>query len=962
MTILIAPPLSQTPISRHQHDCFELLKPTLRDEKAAAILASAMALAPYLDQLYRKNITLLSTLANGGIETIHATIAEAKDTLRDRLNATTNHDQAMIAIRLFRQQINTAVTISDLLDLAPVSEQMHWLSEAADYASSTLIAWLEHQARASNRLKSNARWCVLAMGKLGSGELNFSSDIDVIILYDCPPDDQESGRVFVDLTRQFTNIMTKPTADGIGWRVDLRLRPNPSVTPVAIRTDNAISYYESLARTWERVAFIRARHIAGDPQLAKEFLSEIEPFIWRRYLDYTVIDDMRMMLQREPKSNDLLGFNVKKGQGGIRSIEFAVHVQQLIAGGREQQLRNRSTVVALEALAEHQWISKDEAMVLITCYYALRRLEHRIQMMHDAHSHQLPRQEEKLTELAQFCGHADNASFRTAIHDLCAQVISNTKGVSQKLGVEPNGNADGQKLTLALLLDQDDDSNAVTLALSDLGFTDVNSIIPTCRNWMAGQIPATQSDRARDILGRILPALLIQISTADNPDQAFHAFVRLVENLPIGVQFFSLLEGNPNIAKVIATVLVASPRMADSLSNHTELVDDLLYEGFWHPIDTDLTRMTSELSSAMKMAKSHEASLDALRVKLRHWRFRVHVHMVTSVIEPSEAGQFLSLIAEAAITAALPIARQRIEDRFGQLKDGALIIVAMGRLGAMEMTSSSDLDLVFIHHTPDGAMTDGDKSIPGSLYFTRIGQEIINILTAPTSEGHAYEVDMRLRPSGKSGPVTIAFDRFASYQMDNAWTWEHMALIRARIITGFQHDDLATQIENCLANVMKIERSKSRVIADARDMRQRIAKHHQPRSGHDLRLITGGLIDLDFFAQMMQLMHPLENGQRLGQATAAIASLGMRQIISAKEADTLAKSCQVLMDLNQMMRLTMISVHEQKPENSLPIPLVERFGIHTVLELDQLVAQHANRIASITDHSLQNVLDQNTEK
>jgi len=435
-----------------------------------------------------------------------------------------------------------------------------------------------------------------------------------------------------------------------------------------------------------------------------------------------------------------------------------------------------------------------------------------------------------------------------------------------------------------------------------------------------------------------------------------------VENLPIGVQFFSLLEGNPNIAKVIATVLVASPRMADSLSNHTELVDDLLYEGFWHPIDTDLTQMTSELSSAMKMAKSHEASLDALRVKLRHWRFRVHVHMVTSVIEPSEAGQFLSLIAEAAITAALPIARQRIEDRFGQLKDGALIIVAMGRLGAMEMTSSSDLDLVFIHHTPDGAMTDGDKSIPGSLYFTRIGQEIINILTAPTSEGHAYEVDMRLRPSGKSGPVTIAFDRFASYQMDNAWTWEHMALIRARIITGFQHDDLAIQIENCLANVMKIERSKSRVIADARDMRQRIAKHHQPRSGHDLRLITGGLIDLDFFAQMMQLMHPLENGQRLGQATAAIASLGMHQIISAKEADTLAKSCQVLMDLNQMMRLTMISVHEQKPENSLPIPLVERFGIHTVLELDQLVAQHANRIASITDHSLQNVLDQNTEK
>ena len=956
MTMLIAPPLVKTNPSRHQQECLDLLASVISHQETAAILASAMALAPYLDQLYRKNIDLLTRLANGGPEDINTAITQAREAFEASLNNATNHDQAMVAVRLFRQQINTTVTMSDLLDRAPASDQMRWLSEAADHTSAALISWLEHQVRASGRLHQDARWCVLALGKLGSGELNFSSDIDLIILYDCPPEDQESGRIFVDLTRQFTNIMTKPTADGIGWRVDLRLRPNPSVTPVAIRTDNAISYYESLARTWERVAFIRARHIAGDDHLAKQFLSEIEPFIWRRYLDYTVIDDMRLMLQREQRPDDLLGFNVKKGQGGIRSIEFAVHVQQLIAGGRENRLRNRSTVIALTALAEQQWMAKDEAAILINSYYALRRLEHRIQMMHDAHSHQLPRQEEKLTELAQFCGHADNADFRAAIHDLCLQVTKNTQGVSQKLGVDDNDDDDKQTLTLALLLDQDDDSNAVTLALSDLGFNDVNSIIPTCRNWMAGQIPATQSDRARDILGRILPALLIQISGADNPDQAFHAFVRLVENLPIGVQFFSLLEGNPNIAKVIATVLVASPQMADSLSNHTELVDDLLYEEFWHPIDTDIMRMTEELSSAMMMAKSHEASLDALRVKLRHWRFRVHVHMVTSVIEPFEAGQILSAIAEAAITAALPIAQSRINERFGHLNEGALIIIAMGRLGAMEMTSSSDLDLVFIHQTPEGAMTDGEKPIPGSLYFTRIGQEIINILTAPTSEGYAYEVDMRLRPSGKSGPVTIAFDRFASYQMDNAWTWEHMALVRARIITGFNHDDLARQIEHCLASVMKIKRTKSRVISDAREMRQRIAKHHHPRSGHDLRLISGGLIDLDFFAQMMQLMHPLENGQRIGQAAAAIASLGSRHIISSEDTEILSKSAQVLMDLNQMMRLTMIRVHEQKPENPLPAPLIERFGIHTVAELDQLVAHHAGLIATLTDKHLQNMV------
>ena len=951
----IASPLPRTTLSPHEAECLDLLRGAVdtldadADADVLGILAAAMGFAPYLDRLYRDNLTLLPRLIAGDGA---AVIADAEATLRTALDTATKAEQVMRAIRQFRQALNMAVTSADLLNLAPIEMQLQWLSHGADSACALLADWLERQARQRGRLRDNARWFILAMGKLGAGELNFSSDIDLIVLYDSDADDAESGRVFVDMAREFTQIMGRPTAHGIGWRVDFRLRPNPSVTAVAMRVDNAMSYYEALARTWERVAFIRARVIAGDRDAGAAFLDEIEVFIWRRYLDYAVLDDMKLMLQREPKTPELYGYNVKKGAGGIRAIEFAVHVQQLIAGGREQSLRASSTITALNALAQQHWISTESAALLTHHYYVLRRLEHRIQMLHDAHNHQLPRNAHGFAQLARFCGHDDSDQFRTAIHALTDAVIENTANVASKLGTR-GGSADAPTthLPVTLFLDQDDDNEAVMDALNALGFVEVAGIADTCRKWLAGQLPATQSDRARTILNRILPELLHQISKADNPDQAFHAFVRLVEGLPMGVQFFSLLESNPNLAKVIATIIIAAPRMADTLSDHAELMDDLLYEDFWQAIDSDIAHLTQELStefSGALNAHSHEASLDALRVVLRQWRFRAQVHMVTGLLDPLDAGGVLSAIASAAIAASLPLARARIEARYGHLEGGALAVLALGRLGAGEMTSASDLDLVFIHQAPEWSSTDGAKSIPSSLYFTRIGQELINILTAPTSQGHGYEVDMRLRPSGKSGPVTIDLDHFSIYQMENAWTWEHMALIRGAVITGFAHGDLEKKLETCLAKIMKIPRDAGQAIADASEMRGRIAKHHPPRSKHDLRLIPGGLIDLDFFTQVMQLIHPLKDGTRIGQASAAIKSLANRNIISKKDARILIESAQIFTRLNQMMRLTMTQIHEQKATALLPQPLMERFGIADVEALDALVAAHADTVKTIT--------------
>ncbi|HCP19476.1 MAG: bifunctional glutamine synthetase adenylyltransferase/deadenyltransferase [Candidatus Puniceispirillum sp. TMED52] len=947
-------PITKANTSQHETECLALLTQHI-DPDAARILASAMHLAPYLDKLYRNHLTLLPPIIaddHNNLANVTTIIGEINAQLSDDFDSATTNDHAMRAIRLFRQKINVVVTVLDLLDRASVARQMAWLSAAADLASTTLAHWLETRARQMKRLEPAASWSIIAMGKLGSSELNFSSDIDLIILYACAENDVESGRVYIDLARQFATIMSQPTADGIGWRVDYRLRPNPSVTPVAIKLDNAISYYESIARTWERVAFIRARPFAGSIPLAEQFLSEIDLFIWRRYLDYTVIDEMKMMLQREPKQQDLFGFNIKKGNGGIRSIEFAVHVQQIIAGGREPELRQSSTIEALTALGKSNWINTASAKILSDHYYQLRRLEHRIQMINDAHSHQFPRHNEALSDLAQFCGYQDIATFRQAVHALTDSVISHTETIAKKLGAKPPDADRTHPISLFLLLDQDDDSNAVTNTLSDLGFIEIDSITSTCRRWMAGDIPATQTSRSKAILGRLLPEILTQIGKAEHPDKAFHAFARLVENLPIGVQFFSLLESNPNITKVIANLLIASPRMAENLATHSALIDDLLYEEFWHPIDLNIDSMVDVLSSCMAASRSYEDKLNQLRITLRHWHFRSHAHLISGIVEPFEMATILSHIAEAAIIAALPIAKDHIDARYGTIETGSLAIMAMGRLGTREMTSSSDLDLVFIHHSPSDSetpiMTNGDHPIHANYYFIRIGQELINVLTAQTAEGRAYEVDMRLRPSGKSGPVTVAFDRFANYQQEQAWTWEHMALVRARIITGFNHENLTHNFETCLKTLFQMPRDNDKVIRDAHEMRQRITTYHPPRSAHDLRLIPGGLIDIDFFAQVMQLITPRSDGRRYGRASDAITDLAKRRIITAKDEKALKTSISVLLNLNQIMQLVLISLHDQNPDAWLPQPITERFSIKTIAKMDSMVKIHTETILAIT--------------
>ena len=1026
-------------------------------------LATAMVTAPYLDQLFRHAMPVVASILAGKVDSV---LDSAHSDFARDMAAAKSETAVMAAIRTLRKSVNIAVAITDITDTHSVADHLRWLSKAAETATRQLADYLV----ATSTLKETAgKWCILGMGKLGAEELNFSSDIDLLVLYEASPLPQNTqntqnnsatisdentqaqqtqqahqtkvSRHFIALTRQFVKLMGNPTEDGIGWRVDLRLRPNPSVTPVAISVMSAIHYYESIARTWERAAFIRARPLAGDLALGERFLADIAPFIWRRYLDYAVIDDMRMMWQREPKPPGLLGYHVKKGQGGIRAIEFFVHIQQLIAGGREKDLRGRGTAEALASLAAKKWITSEESTALTEYYYALRRLEHRIQMGADAHVHQLPRQTEDMLALAHFCGYGTAEEFTGVIEAVTTGVEQNSASVGIRLGVDKaetgarasgsdsargsgsdsgddgGGDSDSDagtispdppKIALGLLLDQDDgirhDSDALHRSLAAMGFDNSASILPICRKWLAGEVAATQSPRAREILTRILPRILQQLSRAEQPTQAFHAFAALVESLPFGVQLFSLLESNPTIAKIMAAILVASPRLTDELSAHPQLADELLYDEFWQAFDadtdtthttdtdadtdtthttgtdtdtdasttdgnaTDATHATSAdshdrhgaalsatLAEAIGAAPSFEEALDTLRRILRRWRFRVSVHLVSGRIDCATAGKHLTAIAEAALRSVLPIAHQRVIERHGSIKNASMLVVALGRLGAREMTAASDLDLVFIHDAPDDAESDGTKPLTAAPYFTRIAQQLINALTAATSEGSAYAVDMRLRPSGKSGPVTLTLASFLQYQKESAWVWEHMALIRARVITGIDHKRLEAAFETGLGEVLQQPHKADKVLPAVADMRRRITSHKPPKSPRDVRLRAGGLLDFDFFAQAMQLLHPDDAttntkhyASRYASGVDAVNSFVARGIMDAQNGTALIEAGRVLMDIDQLMRLTMLDPHSQNSATPLPQPLVERFAIATIADLDRLIAKHAETITRIT--------------
>ena len=864
---------------------------------SAEKIASMIVGSQHLRRLALKHSDDINSILNGHGAKV---MARAKQEFLAEMARTFNEADAMIAIRRWRGRSCLAVALSDLAGLCHTETQMAWLSHAADTALSATVAFLINLSVTRGKIDHVDRcmqgcgWTIIALGKLGAEELNYSSDIDLLILHDlatAPLEQEQAQPFYVGLTRDLVRLLSTATADGIGWRVDLRLRPDPGATAVSIDVDAAISYYESLARTWERAAFIRARPVAGDVQIAKRFLSQIQPFIWRRTLDYTVMDDMKKMLRCPPQNNEWLGYNLKIGKNGIRQIEFFTHVLQLVAGGREPSLRQHQTAPALRALAKFDWIKSGQADSLIAAYHKLRRTEHRIQMLADSQTHNLPRSQSELAHFANFMGHAEPA-------DLCAALAavqdSIAKHATHRILHSPADHGASHKNILL------DDYDTLVAWLTQNGFVRPHDVADTLSGWMAGRIAATRSERARALLNRLMPDILINFATAPNPDDIFAALAQFIEGLPASVQIFSLLDYNPQLTKLLCDMLVLSPQICDRLRRYPALFDLLLYRAFFAPIEgpDSLKNLFQEKIAGLTI----ELALDQIKILVRELKFRVQVQTLSFATDTEQLEASLTAIAEAAIDSVFGLARADMVRRYGEI-DAEISIVALGRLGVKQLTAGSDLDLLIIYDATLDVFSNGERKLPAASYVLRLAQTMISWISTPTAEGTLYDVDLRLRPEGQAGAVATSIDRLATYFDRDAWIWEKQALTKARPIAG--DAGLSDKIQQLINSNVNHNHPKDSLVKAISDMRQRIQKRQKPASQWHLRQIAGGLTDIDLLIQAWRLQHgALFSGS--GQtAQVILQTLYDQDVIDGICYENMTEASKCLNEIHHSLRLTL---------------------------------------------------------
>ena len=699
---------------------------------------------------------------------------------------------------------------------------------------------------------------VLAMGKMGAFELNYSSDIDLIVLFDetrhAPDDYAELRRGFIRVTQKLVKLLSEVTAEGHVFRTDLRLRPDPSVTPVCIATEPAEHYYESLGRTWERAAYIKARACAGAVAAGEAFLGRLRPFVWRRHLDFWAIQDAQDMRLRIRAHKGLAGpiaipgHDLKLGQGGIREIEFFTQTRQLIVGGRDEGLRQRATLPALAALAGKGWVDRDVAERLSAAYVAHRELEHRLQMLEDAQTQRLPDSPAGLARLADFCGAESVEAFSAGLRERLEAVAALTEPF---FAHEPR--------------------HAVDAPAPEAVFADPAAARERMVAWK--RLPAFRSERARSIFRRLEPELMRRIAETASPDAALMSLDAFLSRLPSGVQLFALMEANPPLLDLLVDVCGTAPELARYLGSNARVLDAVISQDFYRPL-RGADELRSELAERLARIADYETALNAARIWMKERHFRIGVHLLRGLAEPEEAAAAYSGVADAVLAALWPIVTAEFAARHGDPPGKGAVVVAFGKLGSREMTATSDLDLIVIYDAEGAEASTGRRPLAVTAYYARLTQALIAALTSPMAEGILYKVDMRLRPSGQQGPLATSLAGFRRYQAEDAWTWEHMALTRARVVAG--PPGLAEEVADAVAAVLTRPQDTARVRSDAADMRRRLAEAHEPAAANpwEVKLGPGRMMDIELLAQAGALTHGLAGQRRPRQMLQRLGALG----------------------------------------------------------------------------------------
>jgi [glutamine synthetase] adenylyltransferase / [glutamine synthetase]-adenylyl-L-tyrosine phosphorylase len=820
--------------------------------------------------------------------------------------AATNTADVMRALRHFKAEVALLTALCDLAGVWPVMTVTRHLAQAADAAVAAAVRFLFRQARERGDWLSGEPdgYIVLAMGKYGAFELNYSSDIDLIVFYDLARIRLRGGlevqTFFVRLTRDLVRLLHERTGEGYVFRTDLRLRPDPGSTPLALSTDAALNYYESFGQNWERAALIKARAVAGDLAAGAHLLQDLAPFIWRKYLDFAAIADIHAMKRqihafRGFGQIGVAGHDIKVGRGGIREIEFFAQTQQLIAGGRQPELRASETLIALERLQQRGWITANAREDLDRAYRFLRGIEHRLQMLADEQTQRLPDDPLKLAAFANFCGFADTASFAARLTEELERVQTHYMRLFEH---SPELTRGGSNMVFA----GEADDPATLAALAALGYTRAADVIAGVRGWHHGRYPAVRTARARELLTEMQPILIEALAKTANPDLAFIGFDRFLSELPSGVQLFSLLKQNPSLIQLIAQIMGSAPRLARILGKRRRVLDAVLAPGFFGNLP-HRQELAGIVAAELAQASDVQDALDRARLVANEQAFLIGVRVLTGSIGAGQAGGAYAQLAECMIQAMQELVEREMARAHGQVPGGAAVVVAMGKLGGLEMTAASDLDLIVIYDfDADALQSDGARPLPPTQYFTRLTQRLISAFTAQTAEGQLYEVDMRLRPSGQKGPVATQLSSFVHYQAGEAWTWEHLALTRARVVAGAPQ--LKVVVEAAIADILQRPRERNKIAVDVRDMRARIAREKGSTDVWDLKQVRGGLVDLEFIAQYLQLVHAAERPEVLSQNTLeALGKLEGAGCLSPAAADALLPAARLLNNLTQVLRL-----------------------------------------------------------
>jgi glutamate-ammonia-ligase adenylyltransferase len=790
------------------------------------------------------------------------------------------------ALRRVRRREMLRIAWRDLAGWADLGEVLATLTALAegciDGALARLMQWaVERDGTPRSAAGDPAHLVVLGMGKLGGGELNFSSDIDLIFAYSEEgevqggPRELSNHEFFIRLGRSLISALNDATAEGFVFRVDMRLRPNGDSGPLALSFDAMEQYYQVHGREWERYAFIKARAVAGDGACGTDLFARLKPFVYRRYLDYSVVEAIRglkMSIERELHRKGMQ-HNIKLGPGGIREIEFIGQAFQLIRGGREPALQVRPIQTVLTALQAGGYLTPQAVADLQAAYVFLRRAENRLQMAADRQTHSLPPEAQAQLALAFAMGYDDWADFHAALR----RHMHKVHGHFEQVFVAPQGEkpeVDDRGLAAVWLATLD--SDGLHRRLAQAGFQDPVATETLLHGLRAGHAYEGLSAQGRERLDRLMPLLLGAAGLTGDPQTTLARLIKLIEAIVRRSVYLALLVENPMALSQLVKLFSASDWIARWISQHPVLLDELIDPvSLYVPLAKDALEAEIQGRLAHLPEDDLEAQMEALR-EFRHGHvLRVAAADVGPGLTPEQAGAHLGHIAEVVVEQALALATYSMVEKHGRpacktpagVETPGFAVIAYGKLGSLELGYTSDLDIIFLHAACAGeGMTQGPRPLANEVFFARLGQRLIHILTARTPAGILYQVDMRLRPSGQSGMLVTNLPAFLEYQRGHAWTWEHQALVRARALAG--DPALCRAFEDARTELLCRPRDEEKLRRDVLEMRTRMraALPAHDVTHFDLKQDPGGMIDIEFMVQYWTLLrapaHPELTRQR----------------------------------------------------------------------------------------------------